>query len=125
MGHSSKTYPQPGGATVEVGTFNFQGRDFSAFGAVVDVANGRIDGYVLGPFVGVAGEPFQSGCYSLILWGGKMIANLRLTGKWLQYGFGGVKNEIFAWSATIDGHVYSGRNSGPGMLLRMRAGRKI
>lgn len=110
----SETLTAPNGATIETGTVTLQGRDFSATGAIVDTANGRIDAYAS------VGAP---GVYSLTTWEGVAIAPLRMVRRWKQWGFGGVRTEIWAWSATIDGTVYSGRNGGPGMHVRMRAGR--
>jgi hypothetical protein len=109
----SETHTATNGAKVEVGTVTFQGRDFSAMGSVVDEANGIILGYVSG----------AQGIYYLTTWEGKVLGSLKLTGTWKNRNvFGGFPVTMYAWSAVIGGKKYSGRNTGAGMLLRMKAG---
>lgn len=106
----------PNGARVEIATITHEGRDFTALGSVVDHARGFVVGYVTRDEHG----PNPS-TYRLTTWEGTTIAPLRLVNTWEQYGFYGARVRHFAWRAVIDGRTYSGRNSGPGMLLRMRA----
>jgi len=110
---SSTTHSGSNGAQIEVGTVGFEGRPFQAIGSVVDPSAGRIDGYI------------SSDGRSPATWGGEIIVSVRQTGTWLQRGFGGIKNRIYAWTAVVDGVVYSGRNSGPAMRVTMRAGRGV
>jgi hypothetical protein len=101
------------GASVEVGTVTFQGRDFSALGSVVDHASGVVCAYVTRDV---------DGTYRLTTWEGGTIAPLLLVSSWMQRRlFGGFPVRIYAWRATIDGRTYSGRNTGPGMFVRLRA----
>jgi len=108
---SSSTQVQADGARVETGVVHHEGKAFAALGSVVDVASGLVNAYV----------SENGGVYTLTTWEGTPIAPLILTGKWQQWGLGGVRNTIWAWRATVDGVRFSGRNSGPGMFIRMRA----
>lgn len=113
----SETHTSPNGASVEVGTVTFQGRDFAALGAIVDEANGVVCAYA-------SERKGSPGSYVLTTWEGAEIAPLRLTGTWENRNvFGGFPVKMYAWSATIGGKVYSGRNSGLHMFVRMRAGK--
>jgi hypothetical protein len=114
MNYKSETHTATNGARVEVGTVTFEGRDFSALGSIVDPARGVAVGYV--------SRDKATGAYTFTTWEGKTIAPLAHRGTWTQRGFYGVRITIYAWTCTIDGRRYSGRNSGPCMLLRMRAG---
>lgn len=117
----SETFTADNGARVEVGTVTFQGRDFAALGSVVDEAHGVINAYV-----SERDAPGYVGGkrYVLTTWDGAEIASLRLTGSWLNRNvFGGYPVRMFAWSATIGERVYSGRNTGAGMFVRMRGRR--
>jgi hypothetical protein len=116
----SETHTTASGARVEVGTMTFQGRDFSARGSVVDEANGIVCGY---PTARVEHDA-TPGTYVLTTWNGERIAPLRLVRTWQNRNvFGGFPVTMYAWSATINGRVYSGRNSGEGMFVCMRAGK--
>lgn len=117
--HESRWTEGPGGSHHETGIFEHQGRKFSAGGSVIDTRRGLVSGY---PKL-IAESAERGARYALQSWGGRIIAPLRLTGTFKTPGFGGFKNKIWAWQTIIEGRVYSGRNSGPGMLLRMRAGR--
>ena len=107
----SETGVSADGATVEVGTVTFNGRDFAALGSVVDTARGIVFGYV----------SEREGCFILTTWEGAEIAPLRLVRRFKSYGV--TRCELWAWSAIVGGRVYSGRNSGAGMLVRMRGGK--
>ena len=110
----SEMHVQPDGARVEVGVFVHEGREFSALGSCVDESRGVICAYA-------SGIP---GAYKLTTWGGETIAPLTLVRTWKQYGcFGGFPCTIYAWSCTVNGRKYSGRNAGPQIFLRMRAGK--
>ena len=109
--YRSETHTQADGARVESATITHEGRDFTALGSVVDTARGFVVGYV-------GGSP---GAWRLQTWEGTVIAPLTRVRSWTQRGFYGVRVEIHAWRAVIDGRTYTGRNSGPGMFVRMRA----
>lgn len=110
------------GAAVEVATIVHEGRDFTALGAVMDLERGIVSAYVSEAKYPKPGESR----YNLTGWAedSEAIAPLTLRGSWKQGGFGGARNTIYAWSCVIDGRVYSGRNSGPCMLIHMRGGRR-
>ena len=118
LAFKSETHTATNGARVEVGTVTFEGRDFAALGAIRDEARGIVCAYVT-ERKGAFGTR-----YLLTTWEGEEIAPLRKTGTWLQYGcFGGFPVRIYSWSAKIGDRIYSGRNSGPCMFVRMRAGK--
>jgi len=102
----------PNGAVVEMVTIKFQGHEFTAMGSVVDKANGLIVGY---PKKTPSGWTIGDGVASDV--------KIRLISSWKQRMPNGFFpwTRIYAWSAVVDGVRYSGRNSGEGMLLRMRA----
>lgn len=107
---SHSEFHEHDGVRVESATIVHEGKSFTALGSVVDHARGFVVGYV-------SGEP---GAWRLTTWDGTTIAPLTRVRSWTQWGFGAVRNEIHAWRAVIDGKTYSGRNSGPTMVLRMR-----
>lgn len=96
----------------EVGRFEHAGEVYEAGGAYYDRERGLLAGYV---------RDLGEGRYTLIKWDGGTITPLRLVKKY-RGGFG--RGTMYAWSATYDGRVFSGRNGGPAMILRMRAGRR-
>lgn len=100
----------PNGAVVEVGTVELGDREFSALGAVIDEANGIIVGYPALP---------DNRSYVLQNWCGADIAPLRITG----YARGFHRTPLTCWALDYNGRRYSGRNSGTGVVLTMRAGR--
>ena len=111
MTHSI-THQVKGGATVEIGVFTHEGREFAALGSVLDETRGMVCAYA-------SGVP---GAYTLQTWGGEVIAPLTLVKTWRQSGcFGGFPVRIYAWRAEIKGVTYSGRNAGPQVFLRLRA----
>jgi hypothetical protein len=112
LAFAAETHVQPSGALVEVGTVTFQGRPFAALGSVQDAARGLILGYA------VEREPHV---YALTIWEGASIAPLRLVRRWAQRGFYGARIDMCAWSCTVSGRTYSGRNAGPDMFVCMRA----
>jgi hypothetical protein len=120
MTFRSETHTADNGATVETGTVEVSGRAFTALGSVVDPARGLIVGYVR-----EVKDPSRAlGVrFELTTWQGALIAPLKLVRTFESYGV--ARCRMRAWSATIDGRVYSGRNSGAGMLVRMRAGRTV
>ena len=111
----SETHVQPDGSKIEVGTITFEGREFTNLGSVVDAARGYVCGYVTE----------RDGAYLLTTWEGETIAPLRLVRRFTSYG--ACRADMWAWSATIGGRVYTGRNGGlfggPGCFVRMRAGK--
>jgi len=114
-GHS-ETRTLDSGARVEVGNIEHEGRSFSALGSVIDHARGVIVAYVSERARPTPGADRR---YELTTWEGTTIAPLRLVRRWTSYGC--VRAEMWAWSATIDGRVYSGRNGGPAVVLCLRA----
>ena len=98
----------------EVGTFEHEGRSFSAGGAFYDPERGLLMGYPME----LSGSSLALHRWELRQWDGTVITPLRMVRRF-RGGFG--RTTMYAWSATYDGRVYSGRNAGPGMLLRMRA----
>jgi hypothetical protein len=108
------------GVQVELGTLNFQGKDFTYYGSIIDEKRGIILGYVVeGP------DSLEwSKKYLLTTWEGKTICLLKRTGSWLNYKvFGSFPVKMWAWSAIINGKRYHGCNSGTGMLVKMKAGK--
>lgn len=103
----------PNGATVETATVIHEGREFTSGGAIVDKANGLIVGYV------------SSDGARLTTFEGETIAPIKLVRRWHQRGFYGVRVDVYAYSATVDGKRYTGRNAGnfggPGCVITMRA----
>ncbi len=105
----SETVKTDSGASVEVATVTFGGRDFTNMGSVVDHENGFVVCY-----------PDKDG--HVTTWNGVVLGTASLVRKWKQFvPFACHRVEIYAWSCVIDGRKYHGRNSGPGMLLRLRA----
>ena len=101
------------GATVELGTVEIDGRPFDAFGSVIDERNGMIIGYpgTVSP---------SSHQHWLKTWVGAPIVPLTITGK--AKGFG---TTLTCYSAVFNGVRYHGRGLGDGMILRLRAGRRV
>src|SRR5580698_3943789 len=99
------------GAKVETATVSVEGRDYTAGGAVLGEARGLIVAYI-------SGIP---GHYNLTTWGGDVLGPATLVSTYYNKNvFGGFPVRMWAWRATVNGRVYSGRNAGPQMLLRMR-----
>lgn len=94
----------------EVGTFEHEGRSFSAGGAMYDPEHGKIAGYP---------KKIASG-WVLQTWDGKTIVPITLVSKF-RGGFG--RNEMYSWRARVPGssRTFSGRNSGEAMFLMLRA----
>lgn len=114
-------YGKPAGARdnpesfEEIGKFTYAGtgQTYEAGGAFYDKEHGVLAGYV---------RDLGEGRYWLIKWDGGTITSLRLVRKH-RGGFG--RQTMYAWSAEYDGKRFHGRNLGPNMLLRMRAGRRV
>ena len=92
----------------EVGTFEHEGRSFSAGGAFYDPARGLLMGYPK-----MVGDKYVLG-----KWNGEDITPLKLVSKY-KGGFGRVT--MYSWRAHYDGRTFSGRNSGTNMAITMRA----
>lgn len=109
MDSRSETFSATNGATVEVGTVSFQGRDFAAQGSVIDETNGRIIGYP-------KGNRLQS-------WNGIDIDGLTLTvtSSWKVNSWTG--SRMYAYRAVYRDHRYHGRGFGDGMSLVLRRSR--
>lgn len=100
----------PNGATAEVVTLSHEGREFTAFGAEIDHANGVLVGYV------------SSDGKSLTKSGGEVICPLQFVSKYRVYSHKwGSWTDVFCYRAAAGGLRYHGRGQGPGMLLRMKA----
>lgn len=124
MEHKSEHLTANNGATVEVATVIFEGREFTNLGSVVDEARGLLVGY---PVERKDPAPGESR-YVLQTFDGKPIAPVTLVSKWRQrVAFGGFGFDVYAWRAEYNGRTYSGRNAGnfagPNMILRLRARR--
>jgi len=93
------------GARVEVSTFMFEGKPFTALGSVVDHENGIVIGY---PEKGVLqtcdGKPIGT-C--------RVVSKYRMPRSWIG-------SWMYCYRATVDGEQYHGRGFGNGMLLRLR-----
>lgn len=107
----AETHRQKDGAIVELGIVAHDGREHAALGSVIDHKRGIVVGYV---------KETANG-FALAAWGGETIAPLDLIKTWFHRPFGGARVKMHAWRAKIDGRVYTGRNAGPAMVLRMRA----
>lgn len=117
MKYRTETHTTPDGARVETGIVVHEGREFAALGSVVDPARGIIVGYVSDARPDVSsGNPTR---FVLTTWQGEAIAPLMLVRRWTSYGV--ARCTLFAWTCVLGGKRYSGRNSGPGMVVRMRA----
>jgi hypothetical protein len=126
MKSRSETRTTPQGASVEIGTVEFEGLEYAALGSIVDTSNGYLAGYVQA----APGEQ-DRGIARLCTWEGVEICKLRSVATWQLSGREGqARRSAFyttmtAYRATHCGKVYSGRGLGPGMLLRLRAGRRV
>jgi hypothetical protein len=98
------------GADVEVATLIHDGREFTNLGAVIDEAQGYIACYI---------TRREDGRYDLTNFEGKVIAPVKLVSSYKRWVFGHSRVEMFSWRATYNGKTYSGRNAGPGMLVRL------
>lgn len=126
MNFRSETIRTSDGVCIEVATLTHAGKDYAAYGAIIDTARGMIAGYVSADPASPVGLAYtaanpQASRYRLTTWEGKTIAPLTLVRKYEQRVFGGMKTTMYAWSCVINGKRYSGRNSGPAMFVRMRA----
>lgn len=111
LSFKSETHTADNGASVEVATVTFQGRDFVACGSCLDEARGILHAYV-------GGIP---GAYVLQTFGGETLCPLTLVSTYENTRvFGGFPVKMYAWRCTFNGRTYSGRNSGPQMIVRMR-----
>lgn len=111
MKATSKAVVASNGAMVEVATVHFEGKPFTALGAVVDESRGVIVGYP------TARGPYDRTQYVLQTWNGEPIAELTVTGH--ARGFHGSK--LICWALTLNGRRYIGRNAGLRMVLTLRA----
>jgi hypothetical protein len=113
--HGDRRSRRYGSAVTERATFVHEGKAFTAGGAHIDTARGIIQAYVTETKNPKPGEAY----YYLTTWKGKRIAPLKLVSKF-KGGFG--RATIWAWrTPKIRGHVYSGRNAGPAMIITLRA----
>jgi len=120
MEHRSD-YVVADGAAVESATFVHEGGEYTSGGFAVDLDAGRMIAYPDGE---ARGE-----CIQLKTWGGQTVAHVRMTGSYLQRGFGGLRFRMFCYSTCGDGDGFAGRHwfgrgLGKGMMLRLRAGRE-
>lgn len=102
----------PSHAKVELGSFDFHGRTFTALGAIVDHAAGRVVGY---PTV-------DTGAGRLHAWDGSDLGSVRVVGR--ASGLPDITGrpiKLICYRATVDGRQYHGRGLGRGMVLKLRA----
>jgi hypothetical protein len=104
MQYRSETKQADNGAQVEIGTVIHEGREYSAMGSIIDEACGVIVGYV------------SKDELALRTWGGEQICELRVVSRFKAFG-----NPVTAYRCIYNGRRYSGRGSGPQMVLRLRA----
>jgi len=107
-------------SAVQVGVVTFDGKEFAALGACIDLDAGRAICYPDGETVGnhCAGDD----------WGGAVLFMLRCTG-WSLTGFRdctGRKTKLYSYRTIhpVGGFHWFGRGLGKGCLLRLRKGRK-
>jgi len=101
-----------GTARVEFASFSCQGIKLTAIGSVVDKDGGFVQGYV------------SSDGRTLQEFDGKPICSLREISRFrIPCRNWSKGTEIIAYRATVGGREFSGRGSGPTMLLRLRARR--
>jgi hypothetical protein len=113
--YSSTVHRDTTGASIEVATINFNGRDFTNLGSVIDEKRGIIYGYPT-----QAANYASTGGYVLTTWDGQIIASCHKVNSWLNRNtFGGFPVRMYAWSCLYNGRKYAGRNAGPELLLRM------
>lgn len=113
-----------GSAWVETGVVIHDGQRFEALGSVVDTENGVLIGYPKATDPHAGKPPY----WTLNTWGGEPMYPLVLVRTRRVSHVAGRYTGPFVmhyWRATIDGVRYSGRNSGPGMALKLRAGKRV
>jgi hypothetical protein len=98
------------GAKVEISTFLFEDKPFTAMGSVVDHENGIVVGYP-------NGEKLQT-CDGKVIGTCQIVSTFRMT-RWSFVGGWYMQ----CYRAVVDGKNYYGRGFGDGMLLRLRCSR--
>lgn len=92
----------------ETGVFEHEGKTYEAGGGFYDKEHGVLAGY----------PKRTSDGWVLTTWNGKTITSLTLKSTF-RGGFG--RTKMYAWSAQYDGRHFTGRNSGEGMVVFLRA----
>lgn len=95
-------------AIPEIAPFEFQGQTFVAQGSLIDEENGIIRGYVSGD-----GKELRA-------WAGGVICPLKLISSFRCRPFR-PGDRLYCYQAVFNGRTYSGRGSGPMMILHLRA----
>lgn len=107
MESHSEFHTAESGARVEVSTFVFKGKPFTALGSVVDHENGIVAGYPKGNVLQTCdGKPLGT-C--------RIVSTFKMA-RWSPMGGW----YMACYRAIIDGKHYYGRGFGDGMLLRLR-----
>lgn len=101
------------GSHVELATIVHNGVAHTNMGSVVAADGSLIVGYVA--------RDKATGRYYLTTWAGEfMFIELRPVSTWKRRN-GLLSGHVHAWTATVNGRRYHGRNGGAGMLLRLRS----
>lgn len=95
------------GAKVEVATFVFEGKPFTALGSIVDHENGIVVGYPHGTELRTCDGKVIGTCQVVSVF---KMARWSYIGGWY----------MSCYRAVVDGKQYYGRGFGDGMLLRLR-----
>lgn len=113
----------PDGRTAYDVTISHEGMSFTAGGGMLDPVAGIAVGY---PVAREAPRPGEARHY-LGVGGGEIPAmDLRLEREYSVRPPGAYHPvRVYCWSGVSGGRRYHGRNSGVGMLLRMRAGKTL
>lgn len=99
------------GMLVETGTVIVNGKSFTNLGSCVDEENGRISAYISG----------THGSYILQTWDGQKIADISFVKHIKMCNSRHPNHKLWFWLMKYNGRTWTGRNSGPQMLIRLRA----
>lgn len=110
MKSRSETKIADNGASIELATIEHEGKEFTAFGSIIDHARGIVVGY----------PSMIDGKLCLSTWDGKAITSLHVVSKWRIHSW--QSDAMCAYQATIDGHSYHGRGLN-GLVVYMRKGK--
>ena len=95
----------------EVGHVELGGRTFSAGGASIDPEASRITVY----------PKKQNAGYVATTCGGEVVGPISLVSTWKQHVHGSYHTTtIYSWRMKFHGRTFTGRNSGPEMVLDLR-----
>jgi hypothetical protein len=111
----SDTGTGPSGERVEVGTVVHEGREYRAYGMVIDHKRGRVTAYI-------GFDPDPNGYYPVTTWDGEVIGRVRVVSSWSVPGPEG--SRMYAYRGAIENIPYSGRGQGPGMVAHFKRTRR-